>query len=134
MTAPIVPIERITRGVDRFRCPWLHTTLTADTCIARQTATRDEGARNAQTGTPRTGTPTYPACARCDLGREVRARRDGTWCPPPPPEPVAVPVPEPTPPEAPAAARTCAVEGCPNTVALDAPALALCNGCKGDWL
>lgn len=132
MSAALVPIERITRGADRFRCPWLHTNLTADACVARQAATRDEGARNAQTGTPRTGTPTYPACRSCDLGREVRARRDGTWCPapPPPPEPVAVPVPELVSPPS----RTCAVEGCPNTVPEGAAALTLCDDCKESWL
>lgn len=124
MTAPIVPIERIKRGADRFHCRWLHTNLTAAACVARQDATHP-GGRNDRMR-PRV-TPTHPACVNCTLGRQVRAQVTGagTDAPTAPPE---VPAPAPT------TARTCAVEGCPHPVPADAPALALCDDCRAGWL
>ena len=128
MSAALVPIERITRGADRFHCPRLHANLTADACLARQDAVH-EGGRNDRMR-PR-ATPTHPACVACVLGRQVRAQVTG--------EGTAATAPMETSaaqasPPAPTATRTCAVAGCPNTVPEGAAVLTLCDACKGDWL
>lgn len=108
------PVGRLTRRTDRFRCPWLHSVLTAGTCVARQDAVH-EGGRNDRTR-PR-ATPTHPACVAC-----AQVTGEGTAATAPTESP------------APTAARTCAVDGCPHPVPVDAPALTLCDGCKEGWL
>lgn len=124
----VLPVEVLTRQRERFHCPWLRAVFTAGVCIARQDAVH-EGGRNDRTR-PRT-LPTYPACVVCTLGRQVRAQvtGEGTAAT----APTESPAPERSPP-APTAARTCAVDGCPHPVPVDAPALTLCDGCKEGWL
>jgi hypothetical protein len=68
----IVPVERLTRRSDRFRCDALHASLSASTCVARQLA-RHENGRNQHTHKPQEWA-VYPTCASCSVGREIAAR------------------------------------------------------------
>ena len=87
----VVPIERLARREQRFRCPILQAVFRVETCIDRQSAH----------GTGRPGEPKgprYPTCARCDIGAGIRAQIAPVLAaaPTPPPTPSPPPPPPPT--------------------------------------
>ena len=66
-----IPVERLTRPLDAFRCLPLAATITARTCLARRGATYT-GGRNDHAGP--TKHTAYAGCAACELGAEVAER------------------------------------------------------------
>lgn len=71
--ADLLPIAALTAPRDRFRCVPFVADISAATCLAHQRATYDGGRMRGHTPGKHYA---HPACARCELGREV-ARRVG---------------------------------------------------------
>lgn len=69
-----------------LRCPHLHATLYASSCLARHAART--GWRGAASQSP---TPTYPGCARCPDGRALAQRLGASSATPGVAGPCAVP-------------------------------------------
>lgn len=112
----IVPVERLTRRTESFRCEPYSAVISANTCLARQDAVADtrHGRKPAQ----------YPRCLNCALGDAVAKRIANPTTPPP-----LAPEPTPTIDEAPVKlatttklqrkrpdppAVTCGAHGCDN--------------------
>jgi hypothetical protein len=68
MDDQILPVERLTRPLDRFRCEPFRAMLTVRACLARQTATW-AGGRMKGHG-PKVHAE-HPECVACELGAAV---------------------------------------------------------------
>jgi hypothetical protein len=67
MLGDLVPVERLTRATDRFRCDHYRAVISAATCLGRQSEKHAPG--RSRYGMP--FADTYPGCVGCSVGAEV---------------------------------------------------------------
>jgi hypothetical protein len=71
----VVPVARLTRREQFFRCEPFSAVITVKACLARQGATFTGGRNKGHTPAQHTA---FPECARCELGAAVMRRVPAT--------------------------------------------------------
>jgi len=71
----VVPVARLTRREQFFRCVPFSAVITVATCLARQGATYTGGRMRGHLPTQH---PAHPECSRCELGAAVMRRVPAT--------------------------------------------------------